>query len=42
MKPSLELRRQFEAVLTPPQLDLYRDLAVKNFAGTLMKGRCCR
>lgn len=32
MRPSIELRKQFEAILTPQQLALYQDLAVRNFA----------
>ncbi|MGO9115971.1 MAG: M56 family metallopeptidase [Thermoguttaceae bacterium] len=32
MKASVELRKQFEAMLTPKQLALYRDMAVRRFA----------
>jgi hypothetical protein len=32
MKPSIALRRRFEAVLTPKQIALYHDLAFRNFA----------
>ena len=39
MKPSIALRKQFEAVLTPKQLALYRDLAVRNFANDMMNDR---
>ncbi len=39
MKPSIALRRQFEAVLTPAQLARYRDLAVRNFTQELRTDR---
>jgi len=38
-KPSVALRKQFEAVLAPKQLALYRELAVRNFADRAMNDR---
>jgi Zn-dependent protease with chaperone function len=38
MKTSIDLRKQFEAMLTPKQLALYRDMAVRNFAAHAVDG----